>query len=318
MKKLLPALLLILLSGCSHEDEVRNMSFVKTIGSDVSEDGSRTAVIQLYDSEDILTGNGKTIFSAVQNAETAQGKALFNGHTELFLAGEGAIEDSLTLLIKNNRISPSCTFVCTDESTEDIISEDTDAALSGLLDSSSRKGLILKRSISEALDDMLGEDGMAAVPMVNGGGLSMAIIDSEEIQGILTDDEAKGLCWLCESLHDLYLPVTASGTPTDFLVRKSSPGLKAAVNGEYIDITVEIKINGSVQNDSANRTEIRRQTADQISSLCAKAIAKTVTVYKADVFGLEKCIKSSGICKDQKWQDIIPRLRFYYNIKIAE
>ena len=89
MKKiLLPALLLILLSGCSHKGEVRSMSFVKTIGTDFTEDGIQNISLRLYDSENTLTGNGRTIFSAIEpprknhfSAVTPnclfQGKAIF-------------------------------------------------------------------------------------------------------------------------------------------------------------------------------------------------------------------------------------------------
>ncbi|MGN0621876.1 MAG: Ger(x)C family spore germination C-terminal domain-containing protein [Porcipelethomonas sp.] len=320
MKKLLPLLVpaIMLLNGCSNESEVRNMSFVQTIGTDISEDGMKNAALRLYGSEDILTGKGKTIFSAVENAETAQDKSLFSGHTELFVSGEGDFMESLELLIKNNRISPSCMFACTDEKAEDILSGPDGASLSGLIESGSRNGSVLRRNISDVLDDMLGSDGMAAVPVVNSSGLNMAVINSEKIVGILTGDESRGLCWLNGTIHDIYLPVTVSEDTTDFFVRKTQTKLTAETENDDIIITVEIKINGNAQNEHESSTQVRRQAAEQISSLCAKAVSTTVNVYGADVFGIEKCIRSSGIKTDAEWKDIISGLQFRYRIKIAE
>ena len=319
MKKiLLPALLLILLSGCSHKGEVRSMSFVKTIGTDFTEDGIQNISLRLYDSENTLTGNGRTIFSAIENAETSQEKTLFSGHTELFISGEGNLQENLELLIKNNRISPSCGFVCTNEKAADITSQDEENSLSGLIESNNRKGLILKRNINDVLDDMLGDDGMAAAPIINQQGLGMAIIDSKGIIGTLTSDEAKGLCWLNGNIRELYIPVNTGDGMTDFFVSKSKTKLTAEADNESINITVEIKINGNVQNKNHNISDARREISDQISALCSGAIAKTVTVYGADVFGLEKCIESSGIAANAPWKDIIPKLKFFYRIKVAE
>lgn len=317
MKKLIPVVLLLLMSGCSHENEARNMIFVKTIGSDFSE-GSFTAAAAIYDSEEVLSGSGKTIFSALENAESTSDKTLFSGHTELFIAGEGNFRESLEILIKNNRISPSCSFACTDEKAFDIASDSDNESLAGRIESANRNGLTLKRNISAVLDDLMGEDGMASAPIVNGDGIGAAVIDSESIKGVLTEDESKGLCWISEELHDIYLPVTTQNGVTDFLVRKSKPKLIAEADGDNINITVEIKINGSVQNEKDDGGDARRQAAEQISSLCSGAIAKTVTVYGADVFGLEKCVKASRISVNSQWKDVIPRLKFFYNIKIAD
>jgi hypothetical protein len=38
---------------------------------------------------------------------------------------------------------------------------------------------------------------------------------------------------------------------------------------------------------------------------------------KADVLGIQKCISSENININGEWKELIPRLQFYYSIKIA-
>ena len=83
MKKelLTAAALTLLLCGCSHKTEVRDKGFVRSIGCDGKE--NKTVSVRLYGEKDVLSGNGETIFTAIENAETSQGKTLFTGHLEL-------------------------------------------------------------------------------------------------------------------------------------------------------------------------------------------------------------------------------------------
>ncbi|MGN1481732.1 Ger(x)C family spore germination C-terminal domain-containing protein [Porcipelethomonas sp.] len=316
-KMLLPAILLLLtLSGCSGKTEVRDKGFINTIGIDAGEE--QHAAIQLYDSDETLEGSGKTLFTAIADSERTQGKTLFAGHMELFVSSPENIYENLQTLIRNNRISPSCSIICTPGSACELVADTSGGYLSEILESSSRGGLIIKKNISSVLEDMLGTDGIAAVPVIKDNDIYMGIINNEKILGVLNHEESKGLCWLSGEIKDIYLPAQADGKTINFYIRKSSTKITAESAGSSINITAEIKINGNPVESDADINKVKENIAGQISGLCAKTIAKTVTGMKADVFGIEKSINARGISIDETWEELIPKLNFYYKIKISE
>lgn len=317
MKKriLTAAALTLLLCGCSSETEVRNKGFIRTIGSDSGDVQSVT--IRLYGQEETLSGSGKTLFAAIDDAETTQGKALFTGHLELLVLDPENLADNLSVMIKNNRISPSCSLLTVPENAAKIVSDYEEAQISDIMDSSSRKGMISKKNISAVLNDLLENDSKAAVPVMDGDKLRMAIINGNSIEEILSEEESEGFCWLTENLSDIYVPIEADGKSVSFHVRKSSAELKAEYDRENIKITTEIKINGSCVEEGISEKQASQAMAEKISGLCSKTISKTVTGLNADVLGIQKKVISENIEPGKSWEEIIPKLRFFYSIKIA-
>lgn len=308
-------LAMILLCGCSHKTEVRDKGFVRIIGCDSGEE--LYAAVRLYGEEDTISGKGSTIFSAVEDAETTQGKTLFTGHLETLVLNQGNIKDTLSVMIKNNRISPSCALLLTPESAADTVQKGDENTIPDALKSNSRKGKISKKNISAVLNDLLEEDCAAAVPVISKGKLTMCITDGERITGILSEEESEGYCWLNDKLQDIYLPISINEKNASFLVRNSRPRITASADGDNIIITAEIKINGSCIEEGISKNDAAKAAAEKVSSLCSKIISKTVTGLNADVLGIKKCIDSSSIIPETSWKDIIPRLQFYYSIKIS-
>lgn len=314
MKRILTAATLtVLLCGCSHKTEVRDKGFVKAIGCDAADE--RSAAVRLYGQEDVIEGSGKTFFAAIDNAETAQGKTLFTGHLELLVLSPGDIRDTLSVMIKNNRVSPSCALLMTPDKAAEAVQDSED--LTELLESSSRKGKISKKNISVVLSDLLEEDALAAVPILNDNALTMCVTDGDSISGILSEEESEGFCWLSDTLHDIYVPIEVNGKDVSFHVRKSSTHLSADSDGSSIKITTEIKINGSCIENGISESDASKAISEKVSALCSKTISKTVTGMKADVLGIKKCIDSAGAANDESWNELIPKLQFYYSIKIA-
>lgn len=307
--------IMTVLCGCSHKTEVRDKGFVRTIGCDDGE--LQSVAVRLYGDPDVLAGAGQTIFSAVENAETAQGKTLFTGHLELLILSEGGIHEKLSVLIKNNRISPSCSVIVTPESASETVISYEEEELSDLLDSYDRKGRISRKDIADVLNDLLEEDGLAASPVLSEEKLTMGIISHERVEAILSEDESNGFCWLTEALHDFYLPVDVDDKTASFHIRNSKTRLTAKKQGDNIAITTEIKIYGNCIEEGISETDAAHAAAEKISSLCSKTISKTVTGMKADVLGIKKAVVSANIDTESSWEEIIPKLKFYYSIKIA-
>lgn len=316
MKRILTAAVLtLLLCGCSHKTEVRDKGFVRTIGCDNGDEQS--VAVFLYGEDKAIDGKGSTIYSALENAEVTQGKNLFTGHLEMLVLSPGGIKDKLSVMIKNNRISPSCAIVMTSENAVGAVKDRKETEISDILKSSSRKGKVSRKNISEVLNDLLEEDSMAAIPILKDDKLTMCITDGDSITGVLSEEESEGLCWLSGSLKDIYMPIKTDDKTVSFHIRKSSTRLIAEADGEGIKITTEIKINGNCVEEGISESDASKAAAEKISNLCSKAISKTVTGLKSDVFGIHKCITSEGIAEGVAWNEIIPRLQFCYSIKIA-
>ena len=142
---------------------------------------------------------------------------------------------------------------------------------------------------------MMGADGKACVPVINGGDIFMGVISRDRLLGTLNSDESRGLCWLGHKIEDIYIPVTVNGKLVNFYVRKSTPKITAEKSGDSINITAEIKINGNPEEMQTDTAAVKDSLARQISGICAKTIAKTVTGMKADVFGIEKSMNARWI-----------------------
>lgn len=316
IKKLICILpLLLTLNGCSESEEVRSKSFIKEMGADYSD--CQSISIRTFGNDEVVQGVGKTLFSAIGNCESEQNKSLFPGHLEVFAVSPENMTDDLLTLLANNRISPSCNVLCIPKNAAEFVSKNG-GELSALIESSGRSGIIVPKNISAVINDYLESDKKSAVPAINDGKLTMAVTGENKLIGILTEEESKGLCWLCGTVKDIYIPLETEEFTTDFYVRKSNTKIRAEQVGENINIIIEIKINGNSQNDNINLDTIKNQTAKVVSSLCSRTIAKTVTGMKADLFGIEKSMNAARISNSKSWEEIIPNLNFYYKIKIAE
>ncbi len=315
IKKLIPFLILLMLNGCSGSSDVRSKAFIKEIGVDYGETQSIT--LRVFDSDEAVSGEGKTLLSAVGNCENSQSKNLFSGHLEVFASSPLNIGNNLLTLLQNNRISPSCYAMCIPENAAYFI-ENNGGQLAELIRSNGRNGVILPQTISDVINDLLESDQKAAVPTKKNGKLIMAVISPNELIGTLSEEESKGLCWLHGKVKDVYIPINYDSNQTDFYIRKSCTKITAKENGDKIDIEIEVKINGNSEENAQNREKEKEKIGKYISSVCSKTIAKTVTGMKADLFGIEKTIHSADIAKGKNWEEIIPMLNFSYKIKISQ
>lgn len=316
IKKLIPIIMLsAILSGCNQSSDVRSKAFIKEIGVDCTDVQSVT--LRVFGSDETISGSGKTLLSAVENCESSQSKNFFSGHLEVIASSPLNMGNNLLTLLQNNRISPSCYVLCLPENAAGFI-QNKGGTLAELIKSNGRNGIILPQTISDVINDLLENDQKAAVPTQKDGKLTMAVISPHKLIGTLSEEESKGLCWLHGNVSDVYLPIECDDVKTDFYIRKSCTKIKAKQNGEKIDISIEIKINGNSEENSQNIKAEKEQTGKYVSSLCSKTIAKTVVGMKADLFGIEKAINSANISHGKTWEELIPLLNFSYEIKISQ
>ena len=316
MKKImiLPLISSIFLTACSGT-ELRDQLFISEIGADHTDNMSMT--LRLYDKDDTLSGEGDSFFSALSDCESGQGKHLFAGHLEVFALSPHRFKDDLMTVLQNDRISPSCHVLCVKENASGFIA-DNNKKLGEIIDSGGRNGLIVPKNIGEVMNDLLEKDGKAAVPMMKDDKLTMAVVSENKLIGTLTEDESRGLCWLCGGVSDLYIPIKTDEGETDFHVIKSSTKITSQKLREGCGIMTEIKINGTAENGSIDSDTVKKRLSEMVTTQCSLTIAKTVTGMGADLFGIEKSLNAKLLAMNETWEETAHRLKFYYKVKIAE
>lgn len=312
--------LIVSLTACTGE-ELREQAFISEMGADPEDSSDNTQPVRMtlrtFQSDDVVSGSGASLLSALSNCESTQGRIFFPGHLEVFAAGPKNLKNDLMTLLRNNRISPSCRVVLAKDGASRLI-EENKGKLRELIDSSGRNALIVPKNISDVVNDLLEKDKTAAVPTISTGKPAMAVVSEDGTMGMLTDKESEGLCWLTGSIKDVYIPISTDNINTDFHVVNCSTRLTAQSVGSDYAVTVEIKINGTAEDDNADIDAVKKQTSKLITSLCSLTIAKTVTAMNADLFGIEKSLNAKRLALNEEWEETIPKLKFFYKIRIAE
>ncbi len=316
MKKALLIILssMMLLTACSGT-ELRDQLFIREIGADHSD--RINISLRMFKKKETLSGSGDSLFSAMSDCESYQGKRLFPGHLEVLALSPGHFKEDLLTVLENDRISPSCHVLCVKENASGFISDNKED-LKALMDSGGRNAVIVPKNIGDAVNDLLEKDKKAAVPIMKDGRLTMAVVSENELEGILTPDESKGLCWLCGTVKDVHIPIKTDKWETDFHIIKSSTRISAEKLSDGYGIITEIKINGTAEKNDTDTDTVKKKLSELILAQCSLTIAKTVTGMKADLFGIEKSLNARLLAMDEPWEETAPRLKFYYKIKIAE
>ncbi len=167
------------LTGCTTETtEVRERMYIQCM---VFEENSEKTVLTLYPFEgagEPLSGSGKTIYEAVEDAAVRGGKDVFLGHTELLCFKSPGFTEKLQSCLTEYRLSPSCKILYLHETD---LPPDTDTTL--LTDSLTlemEKSRIPKTDLFTVLSNE--EESVMLIPALTKKGFAIcAIGDSSAI-----------------------------------------------------------------------------------------------------------------------------------------
>lgn len=123
---LLLTAVMIIFTGCSRECEIRDRAFVQSIGIE-NTDGRFEVALRLFEDDRSFTGNGETFDEAVADAERAQVKRFYTGHTELIVLRETGSKVLLENFV-NEDISLDC-HVLYDSAPVSFVSDSDTSAL---------------------------------------------------------------------------------------------------------------------------------------------------------------------------------------------
>lgn len=313
----------LIFSGCSNSAiEVRDRAFVQAIGIDGFQ--KPVVAVSIFGDEENSTfeGSGATVFEAISNAEANQSRNLFIGHIELIAIGKSSTKETLEALMTNNRITPSCSIVYCDDSAADLIADKSSLDLLETVKIKSKSGIISKRSISAVLDDMLGSDNAAAIPIVSGNEISMAVIDENGLIDTLSKDEALGLSWLCSSIKTLTMPVETGEKPVNLRIENVKTKVSSSIDGKKIKVNFSISFNGTVLEKNVNIDSIKNIAKEKIRTLCQSAVSKTVNELSVDVLSIEKSVKAADfnfyLDNKDNFNQLLSNAEFEYDIKLIK
>lgn len=273
---------LVVFTSCRNRSaEVRDRAFIRCIGVEERENQEYVS-IKIFGGDDaeVYSGKGETVFSAIENAETMQSKNLFTGHIEQIIIGKGNLSEKLETMLSNNRITPACHVICTEENAEKIVKE---SEIPSTLSSCARKGTVMDRSISDILRGLKSECEMSVVPIIDGESLTMGIVNGNGIEKVLSDDESKGISWLNGKISNI---VVALDRNTDFHVATSKVGISTEVKENRLYINFEISVQAENSTEEKNNLAIGK-----IKELCESAVQVCLYQYGCDSFGIENKVK---------------------------
>lgn len=315
----------LILSGCNHSAiEVRDRAFVQAIGIDGEKNPSVVVSIFGNDSDEytVYSGEGKTIFEAIADAETKQDKNLFIGHIELIALGKRNLLDDLEILLSNSRISPSCTVVYSDVNAGEIIADKNSWNLLETIKIKSKNGYISEKSVANVLDDLLGSDKAAAIPIVEIDQINMAIVGENGLKGILTETEAQGLAWLSETIKNLTLPIELENETVNLRVESAKSRVTSTIDGNKVTTTFHIALSGDVLEKNYTLEQISEPAQQTIISLCQAAVQRTVHSLNVDVLNIEKSIKVADynyyMEHKDNWNHMLKNINFKYEVDLLK
>lgn len=143
----------IFLTGCNSEKEVRERAFVQAAAVCENQDKSISVAVRIFEDEKTYTGTGKNFFEAVSDAQLKQKKHFFAGHMEFIISSAENNKNLLEEIMRENKISPSCTFIYSPDACETIKNIDCDEFY-GIISIRSENGMAYKKSILTALKEL--------------------------------------------------------------------------------------------------------------------------------------------------------------------
>ena len=209
-----------------------------------------------------------------------QSKNLFTGHIEQIIIGRGNLSEKLETMLSNNRITPACHVICTEENAEKIVKE---SDIPSTLSSCARKGTIMDRSISDILRGLKSGCEMSVVPVIEGESLTMGIVSGNGIEKVLSDEESKGISWLNGRISDTVLALDRN---TDFHIATSNVGISTKVKQDRLYIDFEVSVQAENSTGEKNNLAI-----EKIKDLCKSATDVCIYEYGCDSFGIENKLK---------------------------
>lgn len=312
-------LAVLLLSGCTARENLKDLSVVEGMGIDYTEDGISVTVQSLNlakegNGAEALSGNitmntagsGKNISAAVQKVAESLSKNLFFGQNQIIVLGmelaQNNLSDCFDYLLRSSDSRPDVAVCLSAGGAAEIMeSKQNDAlvpshAISQLLENGEKNGFAAYVTVNEMLNLYKDKTSDIYLPVVapNGDNVTVsgiAVYSGESLANILPDSEIMGFLMLTDKMDEGYfefedeqygkigVEVISSSTSTDAEIRDGRVVFSAEIN---VQLSMEELENGVEAAVSEKELESIASSAEkEIERQCAAAF-ESCARYSSD------------------------------------
>lgn len=310
----------MLLTACTNATEVRDRRFVQTAGITLSDEAVSVS-LGLFGDDTLGTGSGATVLEALDDAASRQSGSLFLGHTQLLIFTGGTGQPQLTELLQAGELSPGCSVLYSSRDPAGLLEAEDAGSLPELLEQQVQKGLLTELAACDILSDLLGKDGMAAVPCLTETGFSMALADRAGIQSVLDADACRGLALLQGTVKEAVLSVQQDASPVSVRIERSH----ASVSAQYDEtgapmLLLSLKLR-AVRLDEESTPQGQDAVRQLILSFCEAAVEQTLRAG-ADVIGAEAALRrldnELGNSSPEAWNTLLRTIPVQCDICVTD
>lgn len=309
MKKIICVLLsallcLAMLCGCSGSVEVNNRTFVQVLGIDKVTD-NYYVYLKAFDtgenSAKALYGTGKTILSALSNAQLSQENQVFLGHVKLMVLGDGITEPQKELSVfLDGSISPSC-FLTYSDNPHTIVYDSLDEYwdseyLTKKMDNLYSQGTI----VYSTLADVLSAKESYYLPVISTNYKSLEFdglraVNTNENVIKLSDEQIMGVRLLRDDFRGndtIDIPVMTSKGYVTVSVKSIHTSAVPKLNGYNIVHNVKIDADAVIKENPENisRELIEIALNQQLRKYCENSFYYCINENNCDIINLNKLV----------------------------
>ncbi len=310
-------------SGCMSHTELDKAAIIEAVGVDY-ENGQYTATVQYFnmDSEGgstmvdntkpnviVVSGSGRTVSDALEDASYRSGKAFMLGITGLFVIGNEAskqdIKPLLSFATSNHQSNPKMYIAVAEGKASDIMQvrfKEGAASvnkLESLFRNADNLGLCAPLKLYEVMKKLSQPTKSLVLPLIkvneDGGDFTEdgknivitggALISDSKLTDSLSVKEVAGLQFLSDSTDTSQLTVSDNGEDVTVILYDVSTDITPRYSKGKLGFTINITADGKYVNSNLSNPA---EKSGRVEKLCEKAVQERVALT------VEKLLKKNG------------------------
>lgn len=341
--------IILCLCGCSSSVDLRDRAIIQAMGIDYK-DGEFIVSLQEFIPNDFgqgeqggksetVTVKGKTVFDALKNAESLDGKQVFYGHCRLFIIGKSTAKNGIYPIIEflssNYRLSLNASVLTSDFDAIEILSTDifSKTVPDLVIEQIQKGGKAPDVTVIDLLKNNYNLDGSCFMPIIsqneNGVKIEKCVIFSEgKTKIILDEQETMGLNFIKENVSDAVLTAKCKERDVSVNIISNNSDISLKAIGDKIKLKVNILAKGNiselgvVKNEKISEEhiiEVEKDIKKQINGLVERTLNTVVKENSCDIFYLKQRVKKDNSEFYQKINEQpisvwLPQIEFDVNV----
>ena len=340
--------IVLFFTGCSSRVDLRDRAIVQAMGIDYK-NGEFVITLQEFVPNDsgerggesaAITVRGKTIFDALKNAESIDGKQIFYGHSRLFIIGKNTAKNSIFPIIEfltsNYRLSLNASVLTSDYEAAEILSTDlfSKTVPDIIIDQIQNGGKTPDITVIDLLKNNYNLDGTCYMPVIskneNGVIIERCAVFSEHKSKIILDEkETMGLNLINGKVSDAVFSARCRGRDVSVNVTSNNTDVSIRNNGEKISLLINVSANGNitefgiVKNEVISKKHIEdaeRDMEQKIKECIEKTLNTVIKENNCDIFLLKQRLKNADNklyqkIKEQPLSEWLPKIEYDVNVE---